>query len=372
MTSIKGIAEASVDASLRSPDGVCGGYRLVEHIGSGGMGEIYRARSLTDPHAPDVAIKRLLAEMATDPLFIGMFLDEARLVQKLEHPNICRVHHFGQDGAHYFLVMDLVDGASLKQLLEASLPDGGLHPAFVASIVSDVARALAYAHTLVEPFAGPLNIVHRDVNPANIMVDREGTVRLVDFGLAKAKTQMHKTRPGYVKGKFGYLAPEQLRGEVDARTDVFSLGLCFYEGLTRTQLFNQPTAAATIQAITNYAGPPSVRVTNPNIPPALDAVVRRALARNPSDRFSSAQEMHTVLERVLAESQTRMSEAAMGSIVQSYFPDGRTSLSPAQSAQVDEVAASFQRKKLLRTYALIGAAVFFLATLATVLVMSLV
>jgi serine/threonine-protein kinase len=276
--------------------GTCGRFTLVRRIGAGGMGEIFLGR---DAEGREVAIKRLLSECAKDPVFIGMFLDEARLVERLEHPNVCEVFEHGQDGQHYFLVMEHIDGVSLKELLEKR--GGGLPFPLASRIVAEVAAGLDYAHRLTDGMGVAMGIVHRDVTPANIMIARDGQVKIVDFGLAKARTQLMKTQPGLVKGKFGYLAPEQLGGKVDWRTDLFALGLCLYEALTGRPLFGQKTAAETVRAIQEFGGPPPLAGRVPDVPPALDEVLRKALHRDPAERFESAAAFRAELGRAVVQ-----------------------------------------------------------------------
>lgn len=277
--------------------GRCGPYRLLERVGAGGMGEIFRA---TGPDGRQVAIKRLLPGCAKDPVFIGMFLDEARLLAKLEHSNVCRVIEHGNDADRYYLVMEHIEGVSLGQLL-ARRGRTGLSVPLACRVIAEVASALDYAHRLKDERGVPLGIVHRDVSPGNIMIGRDGVVKLVDFGLAKARTQLMKTQPGLVKGKFGYLAPEQLTGEVDYRTDLFALGLCFYEAVTGTQFFGQSTAAQTVAAIRELRDPPRI-ASLIGAPAALDEVIARALAPDPEARFESAAAFRAALGRLVLDS----------------------------------------------------------------------
>ncbi|MBZ0117332.1 MAG: serine/threonine protein kinase, partial [Sandaracinaceae bacterium] len=266
-----------MSSALDAPPSIgrCGPYVLVRRLGAGGMGEIFLAK---DPRTGrEVAIKRLLSECARDPVFIGMFLDEARLAARLLHPNIGRVEHHGQEGSHYYLVMEPIHGVSLKQLLDAR-PGRGLPFALACRIVAEVCSALDYAHRLKDELGVPLGVVHRDVSPANVMIAKDGAVKLVDFGLAKARTQLMKTQPGLVKGKFGYLAPEQLGGKIDWRTDLFGLGLILFEALTGRALFNQQTAAETVQAVASFRGPPRLAGVVPGVPPELDEVLASSRA----------------------------------------------------------------------------------------------
>lgn len=292
--------------------GRCGEHTLLRRIGVGGMGEIFLASSA---EGRKVAIKRLLPECARDPVFIGMFLDEARLVKRLQHPNVCEVYGHGQEGQHYYLVMEYIDGVSLKDLLERREHRGLPFP-LAGRIIAEVASGLDYAHRLKDELGVPMGIVHRDVSPANIMIARDGAVKIVDFGLAKAATQLMKTQPGLVKGKFGYLAPEQLGGQVDWRTDLFALGLCLFEALTGRQLFNQRTAAQTVQAIKSFQGPPALVGRIEGVPTAIDQVLATALAPQPADRFESAAALRLALGRaVVAGGHPAVSPAALAAVV---------------------------------------------------------
>lgn len=274
--------------------GRCGRFRLLQRIGIGGMGEIFLAEE--DATGRRVAIKRLLPQCAKDPVFIGMFLDEARLAEQLRHPNVCEVFEHGLEGRHYFLVMEHIDGVSLRELLEARGFRGIPFP-LAARILAEVASGLDYAHRFAGADGKPLGVVHRDVSPANIMISREGRVKIVDFGLAKARTQIMKTQPGLVKGKFGYLAPEQLGGKIDWRTDLFALGLCAYEAVTGRQLFDQHTAAETVQAIQRFGGPPRIE----GVPEGFQRVLAQVLSADPSARQQSAGAFRAELGKVVVD-----------------------------------------------------------------------
>lgn len=294
----------------------CGRYVLAEKIGQGGMGEIWLARDSTDPSAAPVAIKRLLPDCASDPIFMGMFLDEARIATRLVHPAIARMLEWGNEGGRYFLVMEHVDGVTLRALLERAADSSRPLPlALCLKIISDVAGALEHAHRLPDEIGVPLAVVHRDVSPQNIMISKTGRVKLVDFGLARARTQLQKTMPGMVKGKFGYLAPEQLGGQIDGRTDVFALGLCLYEALTGKQHFDQVDAASTVVAIQAYAEPPSARALRPEVSAEVDAILARACARDPAARWPSAGAMQGALAAALAASGQRADASALETLV---------------------------------------------------------
>jgi len=287
------------------------------------MGEIFLSHGPTPRGEGSAAVKRLLPQAKADPLFVTMFLDEGRLAKHLRHPNICQVYDVGEDGEHYYIAMEWVDGVSLKQLQTRTAGRGGLPVAACARIIADVAAALDYAHRLRDDQDRFMGVVHRDVSPPNVMVDLRGRIKLLDFGLAKARTQLAKTQPGYVKGKFGYLAPEQLTGDVDARTDVFALGLCLYESVTGTPLFDQETAAETVVNIKSFGGPPSAATLRPDVWPELDAVLQRALAPKKEQRFQSAGEMRNALEQALAASNQRWTNDDLRDLVRELFPERR-------------------------------------------------
>ena len=260
-----------------------------------------------------------------------MFLDEARLVEGLQHPNVCAVREHGLEGQNYFLVMEHVDGLSLRQLLDRRGGSGLPFP-LACRIIAEVASALDYAHRAEDDKGRPLGLVHRDVSPANIMVSKDGAVKLVDFGLAKARTQLVKTQPGMVKGKFGYLAPEQLGGTIDWRTDIFALGLCLFEAVTGKKLFDEQSAAQTVRAIQQFTGPPPLAGRVAGVPPTLDAVLAKALAPDPANRFESAAAFRAALGQVVLESApAAVSAEALATEVQRSMAAG-ASATPRLSA----------------------------------------
>ncbi|MCB9597614.1 MAG: protein kinase [Sandaracinaceae bacterium] len=308
--------------------GRCGRFRLLERIGAGGMGEIFLAEE--DGTGRRVSIKRLLSQCAKDPVFIGMFLDEARLAERLQHPNVCDVFEHGLEGRNYYLVMEHIDGVSLRELLENRGFRGIPFP-LAARILAEAASGLDYAHRFADEDGKPLGIVHRDVSPANIMIARDGRVKLVDFGLAKARTQIMKTQPGLVKGKFGYLAPEQLLGKVDWRTDLFALGLCAYEAVSGQQLFGQHTAAETVQAIKAFSGPPPIA----GAPEGFQRVLRKVLSVDPAARHESAAAFRADLgEVVVSAGIGAVSAGELAALVAGEDP----SQPPASTTDLDSIA----------------------------------
>src|SRR5262245_8501548 len=204
-------------------------YTITERLDSGGMAEVFRgvAESLQG-FKKNVAIKRILPNLAKNKKFVAMFLDEAKLSLYLQHANIVQVFDIGQSQNSYFLVMEFVDGCNLKALIERLKQKAKrLELAHAIYVVTEACKGLTYAHHLESPESGePLHLVHRDISPPNILISKQGEVKLVDFGLAKANSQLESTDPGVVKGKFSYLSPEAASGyEVDQRADIFAVGI---------------------------------------------------------------------------------------------------------------------------------------------------
>jgi beta-lactam-binding protein with PASTA domain/tRNA A-37 threonylcarbamoyl transferase component Bud32 len=264
-----------------------GRYRLVELLGQGGMATIFRAHD--NQLDRDVAVKLLRPEYGRDPDFGSRFRQEAQNAASLNHPNIVSVHDYGQDTAGPFIVMELVEGEDLATIIRRS---GALPPRQAARIVAEAARALQVAHTS--------GIVHRDVKPGNILISRDGRVKVTDFGIARAVAEAQMTLPGTTLGSVHYFSPEQARGEqATAASDIFSLGIVLYELLTGRRPWEGDTAAAV--AMARLAGPvPDPTTVRAGIPPDLAAIDRRALAMEPVDRWASAASLATALEAFLA------------------------------------------------------------------------
>ncbi|MBI5501813.1 MAG: serine/threonine protein kinase [Deltaproteobacteria bacterium] len=280
---------------------IFGPYRILARIGRGGMAEIYLA-SRTGPggFSRDVVLKRILPQRAADPEFVRMFVDEAGLLSRLTHSNIAQVYEFGEiEGSHY-LAMEYVRGISLDRLIRV-FERPGLPIAHAARIAAEVARGLDHAHRATDARGRPLAIVHRDVSPTNVLVSYEGEVKLIDFGIARSAVRATETAAGTVKGKVRYMSPEQCRGRpLDPRSDVFSLGIVLWEALTGELLFPQSETFDVMEAIVQQPiVPPSVR--RPEVPPELDGVVLRALAKTPEERYGAAGDMAQALDAFLAE-----------------------------------------------------------------------
>ncbi len=266
-------------------------YQVVQRVDVGGMAEIYRGKSLSlQGIEKTVAIKRILPALTSKPKFVTMFLDEARLAMRLNHANIVQVFDVGRSGGTYFLIMEFVEGANLKRVLESVLERGERVPMPLALfIASEVCKGLQYAHGVRDDQGRHLRIVHRDISPSNILLSGSGEVKVTDFGLAKAMTHVELTDPGIIKGKFSYLCPEAIQenADVDHRADIFSLGIILWEMVAGRRLFVADTDTAILDLV-ERAEIPSLRKLVPDVPPELEDVVNRALAKSPANRFSTA------------------------------------------------------------------------------------
>jgi serine/threonine protein kinase len=273
-----------------------GRYRLIERIGRGGMAEVFRASvSGLEGFRDNFVIKRIRPEKSDSPEFVEMFCNEARICALLHHPNIVEVYDFGQIGGAYFMAMEYLRGRDLSAVMRAlRLRLEAMPPLLAAHVGQQIAAGLEHAHGARLPDGRAAEIVHRDVTPSNIMLLRSGGVKVLDFGIAKAAAAARPgpapapASKGRVKGKIAYLSPEQVRnGEIDARSDVFSLGVVLWEMLAGMRLFAGDNEFQTLRnVLTLPVPPPSSR--RPEVPPALDAIVARALERDREARYPSA------------------------------------------------------------------------------------
>ncbi|MES1210248.1 MAG: serine/threonine-protein kinase, partial [Pseudomonadota bacterium] len=279
-----------------------GKYTLFELIGRGGMAEVYKAR-IQGPAGFErtFVVKRILPHLSSDPTFIKMFVEEAKLSARLAHPNIVHIFELGAVEGEYFISMEYIRGHDLSETMRAIWKTmGPPRPELVAYIGREACRGLAYAHSLTDDNGEPLGMVHRDISPSNVMLSYEGAVKLLDFGIAKALGDAPETtKNGTMKGKYAYMAPEQTEGEnVDNRSDIFACGIVLHEVLTGRRLFKGSNDVQTIERVRRCEVPrPSLQ--NPAVPPALDAIVLKALARNPADRWSDAADMANALDDIV-------------------------------------------------------------------------
>jgi len=325
-----------------------GKYELLAPLAVGGMAQIFLARErMHNDVSRQVVIKRMLPQYAGDPSFVKMFLDEARLVARLNHPNICHQYDFGAEGDTYYIAMEWVDGVSLRELIRRSAQEGGLPIPFACRILAAVADGLHHAHEARDEQGKLLGIIHRDISPSNIMIRFDGVVKLLDFGVAKVTSDAIQTDAGIVKGKFSYMSPEQCRGDaLDARSDLFGLGICLYEALTQASPFRRKNALETVRAIVQQDAPPPSSM-RPATPPHLDTITMRALKRAPEERFESAEEMLCELEHHIRESGHFVRPSHIATYLRALFPGGRDSVESAESASASPPTAKSSHPPLV-------------------------
>jgi serine/threonine protein kinase len=303
--------------------GTVGKYELLKQLAVGGMAEIYLARQ-TGPEGFSklVVIKRILPGLVAQERFIDMFLDEARVAASFNHPNIVQIFDLNRENDNFFIAMEYIHGEDMKTVVRRCAQ---LHQRIpiehVVKIMSGVLDGLHYAHHQVNLDGNRVGIVHRDISPHNIIVSFEGAIKIVDFGIAKARNEISTTLPGRVKGKHAFMSPEQVRGEeLDGRSDVFAVGIVMYELLTWSRLFKRKQNIETLKAVTEAPVRRPSRL-NPRISPELERIVLKALDRNLSSRYQSAQEMQMDLEEYLHNSGLRSNPILMTKFMVELFAD---------------------------------------------------
>src|ERR1700734_871640 len=276
-------------------------YRVVEKAEMGGMGRGFRPeRQGLQGFKKQVAIKRVLPHLSEKKKFISMFLDEARLSAQLSHSNCVQVFDIGVGDNAYFIVMEYVDGANLKAIAESLRKHGREFPVQLAALIAlEICKGLSYAHELRDPNGVDMKIVHRDMSPPNVLVTKYGEIKIVDFGLAKANSQLERSEPGIIKGKFSYLSPEAALGqEVDARTDIFAVGIILWELLAGQRLFLGDTDFQTVKRGQGAQGP-SISAINRKVPLELEKIINKSLARDPQQRYTKARDLGMELSKFM-------------------------------------------------------------------------
>jgi len=269
-------------------------YQILDRIDVGGMAEIFRAKNLNTNEI--VAIKRILPELSRQADFVDMFVDEAAVCMLLDHPSIVRVYELGMMDNDLFLSMEYVEGLNLRELLNYACTTGTPIPMHESVLIAiHILDGLEYAHHCRDNEGEPLNLIHRDVSPPNILLGYNGDVKITDFGLVKAKTQMTHTVPGLIKGKFSYLSPEAAYGEsLDLRTDIYAVGIILWELLACRPLFADPVEMKILDMVRRSIIP-ELSPLNPAVTPELEAIVQKGLARNRAERYQTAKEFAEAL-----------------------------------------------------------------------------
>ena len=341
--------QADVTASLgpKLPYGL-GRFTLCRELGAGGMATVYLSKMrLAAGMDRLVALKTIHGHLAKERTFVDMFLDEAKIASHISHPNVCSVYDFGDVDGIYYLAMEYLVGESLFDFVNAVAEDDGKElrealPFLAARVIADACEGLHAAHTLRGSDGKPLNVVHRDVSPQNLFLTYEGSVKVVDFGCAKALERVTQTNTGIMKGKVSYAAPEQLKqdDDVDRRADVWALGVCLWECLTLSQLFRRDNAIKTAMAVLEE---PIPRASEGNawVPEGLADIADKALRRNADERYQTAREMGKALRGFIARSGVPFESAEVAEWMRYLFEERYTRqrqvLSAVEKMEVSQV-----------------------------------
>ncbi len=301
-----------------------GNYQLIKKLATGGMAEVWLANQIgIEGFNRHIVVKRILPHLSEDPEFVQMFLNEAKIASRFNHPNIAQIYDLGQAEGQYFIAMEFIHGEDLGRLMRKAWSTGQwIARPLAIRIIAEACKGLYYAHTRNDERGQPLRVVHRDISPQNILISFDGSVKLVDFGIAKAADQASMTKSGAIKGKFAYMAPEQAGGKpLDARTDLFALGLVLYELLTGVRPLKRDSELATLQAALECAiDPPSVVA---EVPGELDDVVMRALAKAPDDRYRDASMFQMALEEFLISQRLVATSVQISELMETLFAERR-------------------------------------------------
>ena len=292
-------------------------YRVTERLEAGGMAEVFKGESVSvQGFKKQVAIKRVLPHLGSNKNFISMFLDEARLGARLAHANIVTVFDIGAADNTFFIVMEFIDGCNLKAVIEEHRNQGrriGVKEAVYIAI--EACKGLSFAHEVQDDDGNDLDIVHRDISPPNILISKRGEVKVTDFGLAKATTQLEKTDPGVVKGKFSYLSPEAaLAQPVDLRTDIYALGIVLWEMLAGRRLYLGETDYQTVKMV-QQSNVPSLSRINPEVDPDLERIINQSLEKDLNKRFQNARDFGDALAQHLYSRQQKVTSYDVANLV---------------------------------------------------------
>ncbi len=314
-------------------------YRVIERLASGGMAEVFIAESAgIEGFKKKVAIKRVLPHLSEKKRFIAMFLDEARLSAHLSHSNVVQVFDIGVGDNTYFIVMEYVNGADLKQVIKHVRDSGKPFPIEAGIYIClKMCEGLAYAHECPGESGESLHVVHRDISPPNVLISEHGEIKIVDFGLAKASTQLEKSEAGIIKGKFSYLSPEAAHGqEVDGRTDIFAIGIILWEMLAGRRLFQGTTDYETVKQV-QLADIPPITQLCPDADEHLQSILNRALARDRNQRYASARALGQDLTRYLYRMGRPVSAFDIAELVRGPMLHRRTKVGDQQISIIDKL-----------------------------------
>jgi len=300
-----------------------GKYVLLDRINVGGMAEVFRAKSFgVDGFARLVAIKRILPNISKEEEFIEMFVDEAKLTVQLQHANVVQVMDLGKVEDRYYISMEYVSGGDLRTVWDRARRRNRLLPiAMSCYLVMKCCEGLDYAHRKKDDTGKDIGLVHRDVSPQNLLVSFEGEVKVVDFGIALARHKVSKSQAGVLKGKFGYMSPEQVRGvELDHRSDIFACGIMLWELLVGDRLFLGESDFSTLEKVRNVEMVPPTHF-NKNLSPQVERIVMKALAKNRDDRYRHASEMAEDLQRYLFSSNQPFARTDLQRYMHQHFTE---------------------------------------------------
>jgi len=320
-----------------------GKFQLLSEIATGGMAEIWVAKQqLEEGIEKLVVIKKLRPKLKRNREFVHMFLNEARIAARLKHRNVVQMYDLGYADGNYFIAMEYIHGENLRNTTKACRKTGEKIPlTFSLAIMSQACEGLHYAHTKTDVLGRPLNIVHCDMSPQNIVISFRGEIKLVDFGVAKATSRFEQAQKGVVKGKLAYMSPEQIQGKaMDARSDVFSAGIVLWELCTWKRLFGSFTPNEIVKLIPG-GNVPSPRRVNPEVSPDLEAVILKALEKDPLNRFQTAEEMHTALQQAIDQQPAPAKTSELAAFMRRIFEHKLDSVRKIEKAQEDGELGSF-------------------------------
>jgi serine/threonine protein kinase len=307
--------------SVVAPPKQLGKYEVGAKIGGGGMASVYIGRATLDDGSEErVALKVIRDELAHDEQFKSMFIDEAKILAQLSHPNVIKTLEYGVTGAHRFIAMELLSGRTYSDVWDLLVVKAQrMSPWLAAWLCARVAEGLHHSHELVDDLGQSLGVIHRDVNPSNIFLTHGGEVKLIDFGLAKARVRLSKSADGIVKGKIPYLAPEQAHGRpIDRRIDVYALGATLWESVTMKRLFKRATDIDTLRAI-REAKVPDVRTMIEGFPPDLWYIIEKSLREDRDARYETADELRKELDEFVGARLPEMKEE-LSALLTDLFP----------------------------------------------------